>query len=76
VRFFVWGTMPLGGILGGWLGTQIGVVPTLWVCVGGALLSTIPVVFSPLLGMRDLPRPDDAPDGVPSTDDETATPTP
>ena len=63
VRFFVWGTMPLGGILGGWLGTQLGVVPTLWVCAAGTLVSTFPVVFSPLLGMRDLPRPDDAPEG-------------
>jgi len=58
VRFFVWGTMPLGGVLGGWLGTSLGVVPTLWVCAGGALLSTLPVVFSPLLRMRDLPRPE------------------
>lgn len=75
VRFFVWGTMPLGGILGGWLGTQIGVVPTLWVCAGGALVSTFPVVFSPLLRMRDLPRPDDAPAGQAPTDEDTATPT-
>ena len=34
VRFIVWGTMPIGGLLGGWLGTHLGVLPTLWVSVG------------------------------------------
>jgi MFS family permease len=55
VRFLVWGTMPLGGLVGGALGTWIGVVPTLWVAAGGALLAAVPVVFSPLVTMRDLP---------------------
>ena len=34
VRFIVWGSMPIGGLLGGWLGTHLGVLPTLWVSVG------------------------------------------
>ncbi|AEE45275.1 MFS transporter [Cellulomonas fimi] len=58
VRFFVWGTMPLGGLLGGWLGTTIGVVPTLWVGVAGVFVSALPVVLSPLVRMDELPRPD------------------
>jgi MFS family permease len=58
VRVIVWGTMPLGGLLGGLLGTQIGVVPTLWVAVGGSALATLPVLLSPLVRMRDLPGPD------------------
>jgi hypothetical protein len=55
VRFIVWGTMPLGGLLGGWLGTAVGVVPTLWVAVAGTALGALPVVLSPLRGLRRLP---------------------
>jgi MFS family permease len=55
VRFIVFGTMPLGGLIGGALGMWIGVLPTLWLAVGGQVLAALPVVLSPLLGMRDLP---------------------
>jgi MFS family permease len=55
VRFIVWGTMPIGGLLGGWLGTHVGVLPTLWVSVALMAVSALPVLVSPLLGMRDLP---------------------
>jgi len=61
VRFVAWGVIPVGGLLAGWLGTHIGVVPTLWVSVGGAALSTLPVVISPLWRMRELPRYEPAP---------------
>lgn len=44
VRFLVWGVMPLGGLLGGWLGTALGVVPTLWVAVGLMCLAAAPVL--------------------------------
>ena len=57
VRFIVWGTVPLGGLLGGALGTAIGVVPTLWVGVALIALGSLPVVLSPLRTMRDLPVP-------------------
>ncbi|WP_448061861.1 MFS transporter [Cellulomonas hominis] len=55
VRFIVWGTLPLGGLLGGWLGTTLGVVPTLWVAVAGIVVAALPVVLSPLRSMRTLP---------------------
>jgi MFS family permease len=55
VRFIVWGTIPIGGLIGGWLGTHVGVVPTLWIAVSFTALSVLPVLVSPLLGMRDLP---------------------
>ena len=55
VRFIVYGTMPLGGLLGGTLGNLIGVVPTLWVAGAGGFAACLPVVLSPLMGMRDLP---------------------
>lgn len=55
VRFIVWGPLPLGGLLGGWLGTHLGVMPTLWVAVGIGVVATLPVVLSPLYRMRSLP---------------------
>jgi MFS family permease len=55
VRFIVWGSMPIGGLLGGWLGTHLGVLPTLWVSVVIIALASLPVLISPLLRMRDLP---------------------
>lgn len=55
IRFFVWGVMPIGGVLSGVLGTTIGLVPTMIIGSVGALLSAGFVVFSPLLGMRTLP---------------------
>ncbi len=63
VRFIVWGVMPLGGLVGGWLGHAWGVLPTLWVSAAITALSVLPVVVSPLLGMRELavPEPDDQP---------------
>ncbi|MEN1976559.1 MULTISPECIES: MFS transporter [unclassified Cellulomonas] len=55
VRFIVWGTSPLGGLLGGWLGHTWGVVPALWVGAAGTLVAALPVLLSPLLRMRELP---------------------
>jgi MFS family permease len=56
VRFIVFGTQPLGALLGGALGGWIGIVPTLWISVGIAGLAAVWVVASPLISMRDLPR--------------------
>jgi MFS family permease len=62
VRFIVWGTVPLGGLLGGWLGSTLGVLPTLWISAAGAVVGALPVVLSPLVGMRELPGPAPAPE--------------
>jgi predicted MFS family arabinose efflux permease len=48
MRFLVWGTMPLGALLGGALGTWIGLRPTLWVAQIGELLAAGWVIASPL----------------------------
>jgi MFS family permease len=58
MRFLVWGTMPLGGLLGGWLATEFGLRNALWIAAGGALLAPLWVIFSPLRGMRDVPTTD------------------
>ncbi|TKR23259.1 MFS transporter [Cellulomonas hominis] len=55
VRFIVWGTTPIGGLLGGWLGHTYGATPTLWVAAAGSVLAALPVLLSPLLRMRELP---------------------
>ena len=57
VRFIVWGSMPLGGLLGGFLGQQLGVVTTMWVALGLSAVACLPVLVSPLVRMRDLPGP-------------------
>jgi hypothetical protein len=57
VRWIVWGTLPLGSLLGGSLGTAIGVRPALWVGAGGAWAAGLWVFFSPLRRMRDVPAP-------------------
>ncbi len=60
MRFLVWGTMPLGAVLGGLLGSTIGVRPTLFVAAVGGSLTFLPVLLSPLRRMRDLPSYADA----------------
>jgi predicted MFS family arabinose efflux permease len=54
VRWVVWGTIPLGGLLGGVLGTLIGVRATLWIAFAGSWAAGWWVFFSPLRGMRAL----------------------
>jgi hypothetical protein len=63
IRFAVWGTIPIGSLLGGILGATIGLRPTLWVAVFGSLLAVLPVFFSPLRTMRELPT-EYVPEGV------------
>ncbi len=59
MRFLVWGTMPLGGLLGGWLATVFGLRDALWIAAAGSQLAPLWVLFSPLRGLRDVPLPDE-----------------
>ncbi len=56
IRFLVWGTMPLGGLIGGALGSWIGLRPTLLVTAVAGVLAVLPVYLSPLRTMRELPQ--------------------
>ncbi len=56
VRFVIWGTMPIGAFAGGVIGSELGVLTALWVGVVGQSLAVLPVLLSPLVRMRDLPR--------------------
>lgn len=55
-NFVNWGIRPLGALAGGALGAVIGVRPTLWVGVLGALASVLWLLGSPVAGLRELPE--------------------
>ena len=55
VRTINWGVLPIGFFVGGVLGTIIGIVPTLIVGALGLLLATLPILFSPVRTLREMP---------------------
>ncbi|MEY2432042.1 MAG: hypothetical protein QOC92_1767 [Acidimicrobiaceae bacterium] len=57
VRFLVWGTLPLGGFLGGALGSTIGIRSTLWVAAVGQAAAFLWLLPSPIPSMREIPEP-------------------
>jgi MFS family permease len=57
MRWFVWGTMPIGGVLGGLLGTFIGVRETILLGGIGGSLVFLPVLFSPVRHIQAMPAP-------------------
>jgi MFS family permease len=57
MRFIVWGTIPLGSIIGGVLASSIGVKETLIVSGIGCFLPFLPVLFSPVRDIREMPEP-------------------
>jgi MFS family permease len=48
MRFVMWGAIPIGGVLGGALGTGIGLRPTLWVTAVGLLVPVLCLYLSPV----------------------------
>jgi MFS family permease len=57
-RTLVYGAQPLGALLGGLLGTAIGLAPAILVCAVGTALAPLWAVFSPLRRLRDQPLRD------------------
>jgi MFS family permease len=55
MRFIVWGTIPIGALLGGFLGDAIGWWPTLLVTAAAQLLAPLWVFFSPVRTLREQP---------------------
>jgi MFS family permease len=54
-RFVNMGIRPIGALIGGGLGTAIGLHTTLWIGVLGALAGVIFLVFSPIPRLREAP---------------------
>ncbi|MFE4972428.1 MFS transporter [Kitasatospora sp. NPDC056651] len=58
MRFLVWGTLPIGALIGGAVADAAGPRAALWLCAAGFLLVPLPLVLSPLRRMRELPDPE------------------
>jgi MFS family permease len=57
MRFIVWGAIPLGSFTGGVLSSVIGLKTTLIVGGVGCSLAFLPVLFSPVRSVREMPEP-------------------
>ncbi len=56
MRFIVWGTIPIGSIIGGFLGSSIGLQATIWVGAIGSFLGFLPVLFSQVRKLERIPE--------------------
>lgn len=59
MRFLVWGTMPLGGLVGGVLGEALGLRPAIAITAVGGLLAFLWVALSPVSVLKAIPEPAD-----------------
>jgi MFS family permease len=57
MRFIVWGAIPLGSFSGGVLASLIGLKETLIIGGIGCCLPFLPVLFSPVRSVREMPEP-------------------
>jgi MFS family permease len=57
MRFIVWGAIPLGSFVGGINASLIGLKATLIVSGVGCSLAFLPVLFSPVRSVREMPEP-------------------
>jgi MFS family permease len=60
MRFMVWGTMPIGALLGGILGTALGLRQTLLVAGIGALVAIPWLILRQVLELKEIPAIDHA----------------
>ena len=61
VRFMYWGPQPVGMVLGGALGSTVGLRETLWFSACGAALAMVPLVLNPIRRLEAIPETSDAP---------------
>ena len=55
MRWFVWGTIPIGALLGGALGTSLGLRETLLFAGIGGSFAFVPLLFGPVWGIKEMP---------------------
>ena len=57
MRWIVWGTIPLGTLLGGAIGQTVGLRTALWVGAIGSIPVFLTVLLSPVRSIREMPAP-------------------
>ena len=61
MRWFVWGTMPIGSIIGGIIGETLGVRAAILIGGAGATLAFVPLLFGPVWRITEMPTTEEAP---------------
>ena len=61
MRWFVWGTMPIGSIIGGIIGETLGVRAAILIGGAGATLAFVPLLLGPVWGIKEMPTTEEAP---------------
>jgi hypothetical protein len=56
MRFLVWGTIPLGGLAGGLLGTFLGLRTAVGIAILGGSLAFLWVLLSPVRSLKEIPQ--------------------
>lgn len=60
MRFMIWGTMPVGALIGGLLGESLGVSETVIIGVVGMMAAFLWIVFSPIFRIVEIPKQSEA----------------
>ena len=61
MRWFVWGTIPIGSLIGGIIGETLGLRAAILVGGVGASLAFIPLLFGPVWKIKEMPTAEEAP---------------
>jgi MFS family permease len=65
MRFIVWGTIPIGSIIGGIIATTVSLSAAIWVGAIGSFLAVVPLLITPVHTLTTMPQPvADAPPDV------------
>jgi MFS family permease len=74
MRFIVWGTIPVGSVVGGLIATTVTVSTAIWVGALGSFLAVVPLLISPVHTLREMPTPveEATPAGVTTADPATS----
>ena len=61
MRWFVWGTIPIGSLIGGIIGETLGLRAAILVGGIGATLAFVPLLFGPVWRIKVMPTTEEAP---------------
>ena len=68
MRFLVWGTIPLGSLTGGALGTALGLRTALFIGAAGGFTAILPIILSPIRSLHEFPEPEEPPSAIEAAD--------